>query len=280
MTNVIAIVLNYRRAELTTACVASLEDQAESIYVVDNSADGDENLKLTALLATRPHVKVLNPKANLGFGGGVQFALANLDRNQSVPTLVVNNDATAHPDLVRQMVATLQMHSGRALVTARSAESTTPSQLFYHRLLGLVLQRRFPGTFAFLSGACLMIPEGLTHPFIFDPDFFMYGEDIDLSWRTMRAGIVLAVADGKYDHAGSASTQTGSLFYEYHVVRGHIILARKLAKSEIDHFMLILGRAFSLPLRATLRSIRYRSLTPWRALILACAGCPPSSPEA
>jgi N-acetylglucosaminyl-diphospho-decaprenol L-rhamnosyltransferase len=153
------------------------------------------------------------------------------------------------------------------------------SVLWYHRLFALVLRRPCLGAFPYLSGACLLVPMPLAMDGLFDPDFFMYGEDVELSWRMTLSGVPLVAADVLCDHAGSASARIGSLFYEYHVARGHLLLARKLARNQLECWLFLIGRAISLPLRATLRCLRLKSSIPWRALLLALLGKAPTGPE-
>jgi GT2 family glycosyltransferase len=191
-----------------------------------------------------------------------------LKEKQFESILVINNDAEASDGSVEKLMATLRRYKGKAIVAPRSsATSSTPSMLWYHRYLSLVLTKPLPGAFPYLSGACLLIPTSLISPYLFDPDFFMYGEDVEFSHRMTLQGIPLVISDAKYNHAGSLSSRKGSFFYEYNVVKGHIILIRKLARGPFDKILLIFGRAIFLPLRAFIRSIRSRSLTPLFALL-------------
>jgi N-acetylglucosaminyl-diphospho-decaprenol L-rhamnosyltransferase len=286
MAKIAAITLNYRKAELTTRSIESLARQVQLVLVVDNSAL-DEEVKVLAerVAAIRSptantRVEILNPKINLGFGKGVDYGLQWISSNTACKAvLMINNDAIAHVDLVARMFYMLDTHNGTALVAPRTTGST-PSVLWYHRLFALVLKRPLLGAFPYLSGACLLVPMSLARNGLFDPQFFMYGEDVELSWRMTQHGVPLVTADAECEHTGSASSRLGSLFYEYHVARGHILLARKLAKNNFEWAALLLGRALSLPLRATLRCLRHKSLIPWSALVLAWLGKPPPPPGA
>ena len=282
-----AIIINYRNGDLTTRCVDSLSRQVARVWVVDNSADKthNENLfeKIKALQAKNRYVKVVveNPGTNLGFAKGMQLGIDKalaVDRQRLI--IVINNDAIAGEGMIDSMIQGLNAFGGKALVAPSGAKGSTPSMLWYHRLFALVLTHPLPGAFPYLSGACLLAPASFARPYLFDTDFFMYGEDVELSWRMAQAGVPMVVADTECKHAGSASSRLGSLFYEYHVARGHILLAYKLAKGPLDRSVLLIGRAISLPLRASVRCIRFMSLTPWRALVRAWLGKPPPHPEA
>ncbi|MHB1543410.1 MAG: glycosyltransferase family 2 protein [Gammaproteobacteria bacterium] len=269
-----ALVLNYRRADLTARCVASLSDSIQRIYVIDNSGDVQESARLESRLGDGgvrdPRVCILKPSMNLGFARGMEFGLEAARREQAWDAYwIMNNDATATPDLVSGMVAAFEAHGRRALVAPFASKEGVASRLWYHRLLGLVLKRPVWGAFPYLNGACLLVPALGPTPRLFDTDFFLYGEDVELSWRLSRLGFPLVEVDAGYHHEGHAATRDGSLFYEFHIARGHLLLARKLAAHWGERWLFMMGRALSLPARAGLRSLRNRSLVPWQGLFMA-----------
>jgi GT2 family glycosyltransferase len=283
-TDISAVVLNYRRADLTSACVDSLIGQVAAIAVVDNSGDDEHGEQLIQALARlRTHagqtlIEHIPAECNLGFAKGIQKGLDHLSRRSRwTAFLIINNDAIAAPGMLKQLVDTLELHAGRAVVAPEACTDGTPSIRWYHRVFALVLTRKQLGAFPYLSGACLLVPAPLTTPFLFDPDFFMYGEDIELSWRLARQGVALVTAPCRFDHIGSASSGLGSPFYEYHLNRGHLMLARKLAGNRINFLALLAGRYLSLPVRALFRSARAISMTPLVALVRAF-GTSPAKP--
>ncbi|EQD75242.1 glycosyl transferase family protein [mine drainage metagenome] len=276
--SIAALVLNYRRADLTARCVASLGDPIRRIYVIDNSDDPWEAARLESCLREgrmgESSVRILTPPTNLGFARGMAFGLEAARSEQAWDAYwIMNNDATAGPDLVSGMVAAFEAYGRHALVAPRVSREGVASRLWYQRLFGLVLTHPMWGAFPYLNGACLLVPaEGAT-PRLFDTDFFLYGEDVELSWRLSRQGFPLIEVNAEYHHEGHAATQNGSLFYEFHTVRGHLLLARKLAVNRGERWLFMLGRMLSLPARASVRSLRNRTLVPWQALI--AAGCAP-----
>ena len=281
-----AVILNYRRADLTTRCVASLSGQVSLALVVDNSGHEEETKRLAECMAVlaahgeKTDVEVVDPGENLGFGRGVDYGISRLtDQGCFECILLINNDAVASEGMVEGMLETLREQKGNALVSAKMRNSPSASFLWYHRLFALVLRRPCLGAFPYLSGACLLVPWSLAKDGLFDPAFFMYGEDVELSWRMTQTGVPLVVADVICNHTGSASARMGSLFYEYHLARGHLMLARKLARNQLIWWVFLCGRAISLPLRATLRCLRQKSLIPWRGLLLALIGKTPLKPD-
>ncbi len=269
-----ALVLSYGRMDLTARCVASLGEPIRKIYIVDNSCDAQALAQLRLQLGEdttcHPPVRMLTPPTNLGFARGIQFGLDRARMEQAWDAYwIMNNDASATPDLISRMVETFEANGRNALVAPLASMRGGVSRLWYHRLFGLVLSRPAWGAFPYLNGACILVPASCTTPHLFDPDFFLYGEDVELSWRASRLGFPLIEVDARYRHEGNAASQNGSLFYEYHIVRGHLLLAVKLADHRYERWLFYMGRALSLPIRATIRSLRKRSLTPWRGLVAA-----------
>ncbi len=281
-----AVVLNYRLAEATRRCVETLAAPVAQVYVVDNSAHAESTRVLAASLAhpfpgTAP-VRVLEAPVNLGFACGIQFGIERaLAERAWDGFFIINNDAVVHPALLERMVRTWEGHRGPILVAPARDDRGQPLRLWYHRILGIVLKRSWRGTVPYLCGACLLVPAALVHPFLFDPDFFIYGEDIELGWRLGRTRIPLVTVEpraGEFQHDANRSTGNGSLFYEYHINRAHLLLARKLSRPGLDRLGLVAGRALMLPARALVRSLRGGGLMPWIGLVRALRGDSPPPP--
>jgi len=278
-----AVVLNYFGSEKTRECLRSLSaEPLDRLYLVDNSADESEAGKLSAMLGDSVFATVrfpidllLNDK-NLGFGAAMNAVLrADRDSYRHDYYLLMNNDALATPGLVPGLLAAAAEDPNRALIAPRVRWAGRDIRYFwYHRYLGHVSVGALPGSFPYLSGCCLLVDAGIAQDGrLFDEDFFMYGEDAELTARVSRAGRSMICADHLLAiHEGSGSSSRGSLFYEYHVARGHVLLSSKIAGEPWKRALCVLGRAAYLPARAIIRSVRYRSGVPLRALGLASTG--------
>lgn len=277
--NVCAIVLDYRRADLTRRCVDSLANQVDPVVVVDNGGDTGAAERLQAQLARHlsgtalPRVDVLRPARNLGFAAGVNFALRSLAGATWDAVLLVNNDATLGPGSVGDMVEVLRRHDGRAIVAPDRSLEGLGSRLWYQPALGLITRRPVPGSFAYLSGTCLLIPRAFAVGPLFDEDFFMYGEDAALASRLRGERVALALAPrAQMSHLGNASAPPGGFFYEYHMARAHLLLAQKLAASPLQRTWWRFLRLATLGLRGAWRAVRQRSSVPLAALAAAWRG--------
>ena len=277
--NVCAIILDYFGADKTVACLRSLLDQElDSVLVVDNSGDRQAGSNLKEALAEftsceRPFAIhfMVNP-ANLGFGGGMNKALNWLEQNHPHRCyLLINNDARATPGMLTTLRQYMLDHEDAALIAPMidtGCQRTT--DYWYHRLTGLIFSKHVAGAFQYISGCCLLVDRRVIGNGLFDEDFFMYGEDVELSWRLRRSGNNIAcVKQATVRHEGTGSSRQVSFFYEYHLVRGHFLLARKLAQYTWQIPLFYCGRLSTLSARALLRAFRFRSIVPIKASLSA-----------
>jgi N-acetylglucosaminyl-diphospho-decaprenol L-rhamnosyltransferase len=286
MTNaesVCAIVLDYRGAEKTKQCLLSLRNQAlKKVYVLDNSEleSASRNLKQVIdqlrLQGVDYEVELLCAGKNLGFAKGINFVLSH-DQASRFPHdyyLLLNNDAVAGPSLVKQLRQPFKQDSDIALAAPRiiSKKPGWEYGVWYHRYLGLLLFG--PGRFRFhyLTGCCLLFSRELvSNQGLFDEAFFMYGEDAELGWRLSRQGRKMILVENAYvEHDLGPSAERTSFFYEYHIARGHLLLSLKTWLRPAETPVLIATKYLGLASRAIIRSLRYRSVTPLNALLLAC----------
>jgi GT2 family glycosyltransferase len=277
--DVIGLVLHFRTPDRTLACLHSLANEGiRQTVLVDNSEDGGQSIQamqagLARLADAGLRVDVLQPGRNLGFAAGVGLGLEHVTRNQRAPVLLINSDAMLERGALAAMINSLRDAACVALA-ARSSPEAPPSSsiVFYQRLLALYLRRSSVGALRYPSGCCLLIRADQVRPDLFDQDFFFYGEDVMLGFDLARRGVSVAECrDAAVIHAGSASAKNGSMFYEYHMVRAHWLLARKLARNGFERSLFVATRCLTLPLRACVRSVRGRSLTPWHGLFAATA---------
>ena len=209
--------------------------------VVDNaSTDGSAN----AIQEAYPQAKVIRLDQNLGFGRANN---AGLDATDSEFVLLLNPDVilnegcvarlteflTAHPD-AGAAGPRLERPDGRPDLAARRAFPSPLSAFF--RLSGL--SRLFPNSPRFNrynlgklspetaheidagTAACLLVRRtAIDQVGFFDPDYFMYGEDLDLCYRLKRGGWkIYFVPTATAVHIKGTSTRqaTGPMLYEFH----------------------------------------------------------------
>ena len=276
---VCAIVINYFGCEKTERCLKSLRgQQLAKLVLIDNSADTQEQAKLRQLVAdVGPSlgfpVEPRNNTQNLGFGRAVNAGIQQDIRSTGghLHYLLLNNDAEATPGLVSGLMQAIAADPTRLLVSPRIQWG--PESVCYHYYqpyLGHVTTSPFPGSFRYLSGCCLLVDSrALVDERLFDEDFFMYGEDAELSYRLSQRGWRIYCADHLLaKHEGSGSSGSGTALYEYYTARSHLQMARK-QPGLVPKLLAYAGRSAYLPARAALRAARQSRATPITRLLAA-----------
>jgi N-acetylglucosaminyl-diphospho-decaprenol L-rhamnosyltransferase len=271
MKNTCAIILDYFGSEKTTACLRSLLDQnLDSVMVVDNSGDVDANTKLKESLSNfekhKPSFVIhrMVNDCNLGFAAGVNKALRWVeDKYPHRYYLLINNDAQATPGMLSKLQKYMLENNDTVIVAPNIDHGSRKTSYFwYNRYTGILTKKQIFGSFAYLTGCCLLVERRIIKGNLFDEDFFMYGEDIELSWRISKFKLNIAcIKDAIVLHEGVGSSKQGEFFYEYHMAKCHMILASKLAENKFEMLFLFIGRYAVLTLRALIRSLRYKNTT-------------------
>ncbi|MBN1363950.1 MAG: glycosyltransferase [Syntrophaceae bacterium] len=279
MSNVCAIILDYFGSDKTIRCLSSLLDQGlDTVMIVDNSGDQKANIQLRNELSTFSQnslpftIHQIVNQQNLGYAKGVNNALRWLENTHPHRYyLLINNDTEATPGMLQKLLT--GMHENKRTVLTSPIIDTGLNKmdyLWYHRLTGLMFSHYVFGTFPYLTGCSLLVDRHIIKDGLFDEDFFMYGEDVELCRRLQLSGWnISCLNQATVRHEGVGSSRQGNFFYEYYVARGHMILAKKLAVHVWETPFLYLGRLLTLSLRSIVRAIRFRSFVPIKAWISA-----------
>jgi GT2 family glycosyltransferase len=226
-TSIDVAIVNYRSTADTLQALARLAQWPHGmVWLVDNSAHEAEVAADTAALcqasADMPWVTRLSPGANLGFGRGCNLAFAE---SKAEFFLLLNPDARISSDDVLLLADTLADQPRLGAVSPKiywneqrsfvlpAAFPQTPwcsvalalatrsrRATRWAARLGLEKAMRLMASqdvfeVGFLAGAVMMLRREavLSSGGLFDPDYFMFFEDSDLSLRLRRAGYDLAM---------------------------------------------------------------------------------------
>lgn len=275
---VTGLVLHFRTPQRTLTCLQSLVvEGVRRIVIVDNSEDGGRSSAamedgLAVIRSSDVEVNLLSPSRNLGFAGGVDLGLEYIVRHRASHVLLINSDASMKPGSLEHLTSSLA--AATVAVPWLSQGGAMPSSAYacYDRAIGLITRGPWVSAVRHPSGCCLLIHRKLIDQPLFDRSFFFYGEDVAFGAFLIDKHVaVVECPEAVVSHSGSASAKNGSMFYEYHMNRAHWLLGRKLASGTLQRVAFTVIRCFSLPLRALVRSFRFRSIAPWRGLAFATA---------
>lgn len=226
------IIVNYKTPVLLKNCISSIFDKSEEvdfeIIVVDNdSNDGSEAL----IKGSFPTVKYIQSGSNLGFGKannlGVRIAKGRNIFFLNSDTILLNNAVKILSDyldenpkvgvcggnLFDERLKNIHSFSPRfpgiyteldAILNGRLSKLKQNNTLQYNAL-------NYPIQVAYICGADMMVKASvLKEVGVFDPDFFLYFEETELSLRIKKQGYDLFnVPQAKIIHLEGAS-QTSS----------------------------------------------------------------------
>lgn len=260
------VIVNYNVQHFLESCLHSVMVACDGIeaevFVVDNdSVDGSVDM----VKARFPQVRLIANKENVGFSRANNQAMRMA---QGELVLLLNPDTLVEADTFRKVIAFMASHpdcgglgirmvDGKGNFLPESKRALPTPEVAFYKIFGL--SWLFPRSKRFgryhltyldehathevevLSGAfMLMRKEALDKVGLLDEDFFMYGEDVDLSYRIIKGGWKnYYYPDARIIHYKGESTKKGSLNYVYVFYNAMAIFARK-------HFSAESARMFSL----------------------------------
>jgi GT2 family glycosyltransferase len=266
------ITVNYNRPADTAQAVASLARMVDAdfqIVVIDNgSTDGS-----LALLRALPYaVDVIASPVNLGFAGGFNLGLRyGLERGFAT-LLAINNDVIVAPDMLRNLNVGLQPGVGIVAPTIyyHGRPDTIWSSGFRCHPLTLEMtggkrgQEEAPGFLAtfdvdYLLGCCMLFErDALMKTCLFDEQFYLYYEDLDLSLRMRRHGLRLCtIPSAVMWHKVAGSSGLDSPLRTYHMARSSILFFRKHARGWQIPF--VIGSRSASAIRKAIAFMRHKN---------------------
>jgi len=248
------IIVNYNVKHFLDQCLHSVfravENMEAEVFVVDNNSV-DDSMVMVADKYPKA-ISILNKK-NVGFSVANNQAIRE---SKGEYILLLNPDTVVEENTFEKTVAFMDAHNdagalgvkmidGRGNFLPESKRGIPTPWVSFCKMTGLtkffskskLFARYYLGHLPenenneveILAGAfMLMRKKALDKSGLLDETFFMYGEDIDLSYRIIKAGYKnYYFADTQIIHYKGESTKKGSLNYVYIFYKAMVIFAEK-----------------------------------------------------
>ena len=207
MNRLAVIVLNWNGADDTIECMDSLIEQTYKkldIILVDNKSSDNSVERFKNYISEKKssHIILIENDVNSGFAGGINvgFKVAQQEKYDYIG--ILNPDAVADKNCAAALVKVLDSHKDTGLVTGvllRRDGQTIDSTGDWFSKWGLAFPRyrdepreKAPTQEEYVFGATggfvVYRTEMIQKIGGMDDDFFMYYEDVDLSFRAQLAG--------------------------------------------------------------------------------------------
>ena len=255
------VIVSYNVRQLLVQCIDSVRKALAGIdgeiVVVDNCSKDDT---VACLEANYPDVRLLANQENVGFARANNQAIR---QSESEYVLLLNPDTLVKENTIRETIAFMDAHpeAGGAGVRMLTREGTPAPESrrsiptpWVAMLKMLGFSRRYymsnlpwdePCRIEVVSGAYFMLRrKSIEQVGLLDEDFFMYGEDIDLSYRLLKDGWQNWYLPFDIIHFKGGSTQKSSFRYVHVFYQAMLIFFRK----HYSHLSVF----FSLPIQTAI----------------------------
>jgi GT2 family glycosyltransferase len=248
------VIVNYNVRFFLQQCLQSVREAVKGmdaeVFVVDN-ASSDGSVEMVRRLF--PEVILIDNKDNRGFSKANNQAIRN---SKGEYVLLLNPDTLVEADTFHKTCGFMDSHpdagglgvhmiDGRGNFLPESKRGLPTPAVAFYKISGL--SALFPKSRTFgryhlgyldkekthqvdvLSGAFMLLRKSaLDKTGLLDEDYFMYGEDIDLSYRVIKAGYKnYYFPETRIIHYKGESTKKSSVNYVFVFYNAMVIFARK-----------------------------------------------------
>jgi O-antigen biosynthesis protein len=295
------VIVNYNVKYFMEQCLHSVQKACQGIdseiFVVDNnSVDGSVKM----IREKFPEIRLIENKENRGFSFANNQAIRKAKGDY---ILLLNPDTIVEDDTLHKIVRFMDDHpdagglgvkmlDGKGKFLPESKRGLPSPSVAFFKIFGLsalfprskmfgkyhlgYLDREKIHTVDVLSGACMLLRKKVLEVIgLLDESFFMYGEDIDLSYRITKAGFKnYYFPETRIIHYKGESTKKSSLNYVFMFYNAMIIFANKhFSQKNIRSYSFLINIAIYLrAFISILNRFFSRILLPFLDTILIFAG--------
>ena len=238
------VIVSYNVRDYLENCLQSVSRALEGIegevFVVDNHSDDDS---VVTVRTQYPWVRLIENQENMGFSRANNIAIRE-SRGEYV--LLLNPDTIVEEATLREVLrfmeehpkaggAGVMMHNADGSLAPESRRALPTPWVSCLKMLGFTKRYYMshlpwdqPGRIEVISGAfCFLRKKALDEVGLLDEDFFMYGEDIDLSYRLLKGGWENWYLPYPITHFKGKSTQKSDYRYVHIFYKAMLIFFRK-----------------------------------------------------
>ena len=188
----------YNGEQYLEKLIASLKEQTYhnvEIIAVDNRST-DSSAKILNSFRTKVPIKIVSNERNEGYCGGCNRGIGN---SNGEFLLFLSQDRIIEPDWLKKTIARMLADSkiGCVLGKVLREGASTPEYGHAYDIYGAVLIKGSPEeSNLFFAGGTVLVRRSVIEKIGgFDPEFFVYHEDVDLSWRIRLAGFAISIVE-------------------------------------------------------------------------------------
>lgn len=279
--HVAIIVLNWNGKKDTLECLESLQqlDYIDYEIIIADNGSSDDSLRTFSSLY--PKITLINNKKNLGFAEGNNKALEYVLQRSFDAALLLNNDTTVSPSLLKEFVklskqypksilgAKVYLHSQKTVFDHFGGNwnlSKGEFDLVGHREKENFLSWENPFEIDYVCGCSLFARTSAFKEIgLLDPKFFLFWEESDFCFRAKQLGYTILVCpQAKIWHKVSASFVGGKPHTIYFWWRNRLLFIEKnlsLKEKVSVYFHSVIPEIFKLTKHHIIKSFQYLLLS-------------------
>ncbi|MGI8419337.1 MAG: glycosyltransferase family 2 protein [Candidatus Levyibacteriota bacterium] len=278
MKKIYIIILHYGQINLTKKCIMSLikrESSYAKIVIVNNNSQSSSKSDFSP-----KNTIVINNNKNLGFAGGVNIGIKYAMEQNADYVCILNNDTLIKEPFLKSLVLLLDSNKsigiiGPAISFLREGKTVfdiggkingyfgRTSHEEVSSISGLSLQE-----VSYVTGAAMIVRKEVFQKIgLFDLQFFLYYEDVDLCLRAKEKGFRIVVAPHVIiSHSLSKTVGKNSTFAIYHQTRSAVLFGRKYMHGFLNQFFNIVF----LIMQTSLITFKHpkSGIDGWKALLM------------
>ncbi|MFX1486628.1 MAG: glycosyltransferase family 2 protein [Promethearchaeota archaeon] len=238
------IILNYNGRQFLESCLKSVLQSNYpnfEIILVDNASTDNSIMFVKRVFKGNPRLEIIKNPKNLGFAEGNNVGARHAKGKY---VILLNNDTIVEPTWLRELVIVMEKHpevgaaQGKLLLLGNKKVIDSVGDIvdYYGSSIriGGDWREEDRGQYDYLReifsarGAAIIIRKKIIDTIgLFDPEFFMSYEDIDLSWRIRLRGYKILFVPKSVIYHVSGGSSPPSFIKKFHNEKNRIVTSVK-----------------------------------------------------